>query len=77
MSTMNISLPASLKSFVDEQAARRGYSSSDYVRDLITKDAELLQLRSLLLDGSASAPGAPADAGYFTMLRERVEKHAV
>jgi antitoxin ParD1/3/4 len=78
MSTMNISLPASLKSFVDAQAALRGYgSSSDYVRDLISKDAERQQLRSLLLDGSASAPGAPADASYFRMLRERVEKHAV
>ena len=32
MSTMNISLPDSLKSFVDEQVSQRGYgTSSEYV----------------------------------------------
>ena len=39
MGTMNISLPAALKSFVDDQVERRGYgTSSEYVRDLIRKD---------------------------------------
>jgi antitoxin ParD1/3/4 len=33
MSTMNISLPESLKSFVDEQVTTRGFgTSSEYVR---------------------------------------------
>lgn len=36
MSTMNISLPDTLKSFVDEQVNQRGYgTSSEYVRELI------------------------------------------
>ena len=36
MSTMNISLPDTLKSFVDEQVGQRGYgTSSEYVRELI------------------------------------------
>ena len=36
MSTMNISLPDTLKSFVDEQVSQRGYgTSSEYVRALI------------------------------------------
>ena len=39
MSTMNISLPDSLKSFVDDQVAQRGYSTSgEYVRELIRRD---------------------------------------
>jgi antitoxin ParD1/3/4 len=39
MSTMNISLPQALKSFVDEQVASRGFgTSSEYVRELIRKD---------------------------------------
>jgi len=39
MSTMNISLPETLKAFVDEQVSRRGYgTSSEYVRELIRKD---------------------------------------
>jgi antitoxin ParD1/3/4 len=74
---MNISLPDSLKSFVDEQVAQRGYgTSSEYVRELIRKDADLLHLRGLLLKGAASAPAAPVDASYFSTLRERVQKRA-
>ena len=77
MRTMNISLPDSLKSFVDEQVTQRGYgTSSEYVRELIRKDADLLQLRGMLLKGAASAPTAPVDASYFSTLRERVQKRA-
>ena len=55
MSTMNISLPESLKTFVDEQVSERGYgTSSEYVRELIRNDQERRQLRSLLLDGADS-----------------------
>ena len=60
---MNISLPDSLKDFVDEQVTQRGYgTSSEYVRELIRKDADRLHLRGLLLVGAASSPAAPADA---------------
>jgi antitoxin ParD1/3/4 len=77
MSTMNISLPAALKAFVDEQVSERGYgTSSEYVRELIRRDADRLQLRRLLLDGAASAPGAPANAAYFSALRKRVSRGA-
>ena len=73
MSTMNVSLPESLKSFVDEQVARRGYAtSSEYVRELIRKDADRQRLRGLLLEGAGSAAAPPADAAYFDALRERV-----
>ncbi|MBK1736040.1 addiction module antitoxin [Halorhodospira abdelmalekii] len=75
MSTMNISLPDSLKSFVDEQVSQRGYgTSSEYVRELIRKDQERLHLRKLLLAGAASAPAGAADARYFEGLRDRVRK---
>jgi antitoxin ParD1/3/4 len=74
MSTMNISLPDSLKQFVDEQVTRRGYgTSSEYVRELIRKDADRQHLRGLLLEGAASDPAAPADAAYFSALRKRHE----
>ena len=77
MSTMNISLPDALKSFVDEQVSQRGYgTSSEYVRELIRKDQDRLQLRDLLLAGAASSPAAPADARYFDHLRTRVRKSA-
>jgi antitoxin ParD1/3/4 len=75
MSTMNVSLPESLKAFVDEQVSSRGYgTSSEYVRELIRKDRETQRLRSLLLEGAASAPAAPADARYFDALRDRVRR---
>jgi len=77
MSTMNISLPDALKSFVDEQVSQRGYgTSSEYVRELIRRDQDRQQLRNLLLAGAASAPAAPADTSYFEGLRDRVRKGA-
>lgn len=75
MGTMNISLPDALKSFVDEQVSLHGYGTSgEYVRELIRKEAERVQLRGLLLEGAVSAPAAPADAAYFSELRERVKR---
>ncbi len=77
MSTMNISLPDTLKSFVDEQVSQRGYgTSSEYVRELIRKDQDRLQLRGLLLAGAASPPTAAVDATYFEGVRDRVRKAA-
>lgn len=77
MSTMNISLPATLKAFVDAQVIERGYgTSSEYVRDLIRKDQERLHVRGLLLAGAESHAGRPADAAYFEGLRRRVRDAA-
>ena len=77
MSTMDISLPDSLKSFVDEQVSERGYGiSSEYVRELIRKDQDRQRLRGLLLAGAASSPAAAADADHFEGLRNRVRQRA-
>ena len=74
---MNISLPDSLKSFVDEQVTRRGFgTSSEYVRELIRKDQDRLSLRGLLLEGANSKSTAPANTAYFASLRERVNHRA-
>lgn len=73
MSTMNISLPDSLKDFVDAQLGLRGFgTSSEYMRELIRKDQDRQQLRGLLLAGAQSAPTAPADSAYFDALRQRI-----
>ncbi|HBO7427217.1 MULTISPECIES: type II toxin-antitoxin system ParD family antitoxin [Pseudomonas aeruginosa group] len=75
MSTMNISLPDTLKSFVDEQVSQRGYgTSSEYVRELIRKDQDRQRLRGLLIAGAESMPAAPADDDYFESLRTRVRQ---
>ena len=72
MSTMNISLPDTLKSFVDEQVSQRGYgTSSEYVRELIRRDQDRLELRNLLVAGASSPPTAQVDEAYFEGLRAR------
>lgn len=71
MSEMNISLPDSLKEFVEQQAVKKGYStSSEYVRELIRRDQDRQRLRNLLVEGARSAPTGPADASYFAALRD-------
>lgn len=63
METMNIALPESLKTFVQERVADGGYSSvSEYVRELIRADQkQRLEARidALLLEGLKS--GAPIE----------------
>ena len=72
---MNISLPESLKSFVDVQVSQRGFStSSEYVRELIRQDQDRLQLREKLLAGASSAATSPVDGVYFDALRDQVRQ---
>lgn len=77
MSTMNVSLPAAMKAFIDEQVERKGYgSSSEYIRDLLRREQDREQLRGLLLEGLNSGPGRSADAAFFSELRERIRLRA-
>ena len=74
--TMNISLPESMKSFVDEQLARGGYSTtSEYGRDLIRRDQMTKAeeaLKALLIDGLQSGAPVVADRAFFTAMRTRL-----
>ena len=74
MSTMNISLPEALKSFVDSQVADGAYgSSSEYLRELIRKEQDRVRLRRLLMDGLESELlPEPMDAEYFDRFRKRI-----
>lgn len=77
MSTMNVSLPDTLKTFVDDQVAQHGYgTSSAYIQELIRKDRDRQALRRLLLDGAASPLAGPANAAYFDSLRQGVRDSA-
>jgi antitoxin ParD1/3/4 len=74
MPTMNISLPESLRAFVEDQIAQRRYgTTSEYVRDLIRRDQDRQHLRGLLLAGAASERGPVADGRYFDDLRDGVD----
>ena len=75
MTTMNVSLPTTLKSFVDEQVAGRGYGScSAYIRELIRHDQDRQALRRLLLEGFESPPAVVADETYFESLRDELRR---
>lgn len=75
MTTMNISLPDSLKEFVDQQVTTAGYgTSSEYVRELIRHDQDRLRLRNLLLEGAQSKPTGLADEDYFASLRSGIKR---
>jgi len=58
---INISLPASLKKFAQQQVKTEHYSNmSDFMRTLIReyqKQQEMKKLESMLLEGLASGPG--------------------
>lgn len=77
MSTMNISLPETLKTFVDTRVSEGGYStSSEYVRELIRKDHDRVRLRGLLMVGASSEKSkTPFAPSYFEGLRARARKH--
>lgn len=72
VTTMNVSLPDELRSFVDTQVNEGSYgSTSEYVRELIRRDFERRQLRTALLEGARGPVTANADAAYFASLRDR------
>jgi antitoxin ParD1/3/4 len=72
---MALSLPDSLKSFVDEQVARRGYATSgEYVQELIRADQDRQRLRDLMIEGAASSASPVADDAYFVGLRDRARQ---
>ena len=74
MPTMNISLPESRRSFVEEQIARRRYATtSDCIRDLIRREQDRHHLRDLLLADATSEPGPVADDHYVDGLRDTLD----
>jgi antitoxin ParD1/3/4 len=70
MATMNVSLPAPMKAWVEERSADGRYSnSSDYVRDLIRRDQEraeaIAEIQALIDQGIASSASKPFDKKVF------------
>ena len=75
---MNIAIPKQLKSFVQRQVERRGYSSvSEYVRDLIRGDQEsqaIAMLEAEYLKGLESGPATPMTQQDWQEIREEVRR---
>ena len=77
MTTITISLPDSLKAFVETQLATRGYGNmSEYFRGLLREAQEKereAHLETLLLEGLASR-SIPLDDQFRKGLEAKVEK---
>ena len=82
MTTLNISLPDSMRTFIDEKVAQGGYSTaSEYIRQLVRDDqkrAAQERLETLLMEGLES--GVPIEitddywANKKAALLKRVEE---
>jgi antitoxin ParD1/3/4 len=73
MTTVTISLPESLKEFIDAEVQTKGYGNvSEYVRGLLraaqAKDADA-QLESLLLQGLASGKDIGLSKDFWRELK--------
>lgn len=78
MQSMNISLPESLKQFVDGQIAEGRYSSvSEYMRELIRADEKRKaedRLDAMLLEGLNSAEIELSPADWSDIRKEALAK---
>ncbi|MEG5061518.1 type II toxin-antitoxin system ParD family antitoxin [Microcoleus sp. A2-C5] len=79
MTTLNISLPESMRDFISEQVAKGGYSTtSEYIRHLIRQELERvakIQLETLLLEGLDSGESIEITDEWWEQKRtELVEK---
>jgi antitoxin ParD1/3/4 len=76
MDTMNIALPESMKSFVQDEVAAGGYSSaSEYVRDLIRAEQRRRaeqKIDALLLEGLSSGEPIEVTPEYWENFRQRL-----
>ena len=62
MTTMNISLPEEMKAFVDQQVREKGFmTASEYIRDLIRDQKEIVEFRAKDVAGMTSGNPQPAD----------------
>jgi antitoxin ParD1/3/4 len=75
MATMNISLPAAMKAFVESQVSTGLYANaSDYIRDLIReREAAVDRLRALIDEGDASGTSSRT---FDEILADIKERHA-
>lgn len=79
MTTITISLPDSLKTFIEEQVGREGFGTvSEYLRALVRDEQKRKaqhRLESLLLEGIQSEASALTDEDWRDVRREVRRRH--
>ena len=81
MASLNISLPQSLKDYVEHQVSEGGYSTpSEYLRELVREDQKHKaedRLETLLLEGLNSGEPIQITPEYWdNKRRQLIERHA-
>ncbi len=78
MTSLNISLPQTLKKFVEKQTEEGGYSTpSEYVRQLVREDQRRHaeeKLEQLLIEGLKSGERIEATPEYWARKRQKLEE---
>lgn len=78
MTTVTISLPDSLKTFIEKEVESKGYGNvSEYVRGLLRaaqKRESDARIESLLLDGLASGKDLPLNREFWRRLKADAAK---
>ncbi|MBZ5607158.1 MAG: type II toxin-antitoxin system ParD family antitoxin [Acidobacteriia bacterium] len=76
MASLNVSLPKSLREYVERQVETEGYSTpSEYVRALIREDHKRMlaeKIEALLLEGIASGQTVELNRAYWKKKRSRL-----
>jgi antitoxin ParD1/3/4 len=77
--TLNISLPDTMRTFVENKIANDGYTISEYVRELIRNDQKKEQsnLEALILEGLNSGEATPFTKSDFDEIRAVVTQRIV
>jgi antitoxin ParD1/3/4 len=80
MTTVTISLPESLKTFIDRQLATKGYGNvSEYFRSLLRESQQAeedARLEALLLEGLAGGGGVPLSPEFWKELKTEARQIA-
>jgi antitoxin ParD1/3/4 len=74
---MTITIPAGLKSFLEQQAASKQETPSEYITGLLSEAwtrANRQKVEALLLEGINSGPATPMTAEDWAELRRRVKE---
>ena len=76
-SSMNISLPESMRAFIEEQVKQKGYNTaSEYIRYLIHQEQENIEsnrLETLLLEGLDSGDQIEISEEWWENKREQLK----
>lgn len=77
VATLNVSLPDSMREFVDREVASGDYgTASAYIQQLIRRDKRRTEVREMLLAGLASGSAGAYDESFRQRMRDRASTSA-